>query len=243
STSTRRVSTRSRPGLCSLDSSPTSRTSTESRSAPRTCTSAGSSDTSNAASGESKANQPPSSRTSEGPPRVPWRTSPRCADVTLGSNRTGFTASKPDMVKPGVAGRSMKSPAASVWGRWPSTARRQCPSSTAQKLRLLVTVWKPKVMLDFTLSLQPVIQFMTLLPAPCFEELVSTFADEVRNAFDRTATRVRSRVHFRQFQTFGNLSDYGHIQWAVFNSCSTEWSGLKCGEIFDLWSNLFMTRH
>jgi len=108
--------------------------------------------------------------------------------------------------------------------------------------QLLLTVWKPKVMFDFTLSLQPVIQFMTLLPAPCFEEVVSTFADEVRNAFDRTATRVRSRVHFRQFQTFGNLSDYGHIQWAVFNSCSTEWSGLKCGEIFDLPSNFFMMR-
>src|SRR5438093_7369666 len=39
---------------------PTSRTSNESRSSPRTCTSAGSSDTSKAASGESKANQPPS---------------------------------------------------------------------------------------------------------------------------------------------------------------------------------------
>ena len=54
STSTRRVSTRSRPALRSLASSPTSRTSTESRSAPRTCTSDGSSDTSSAASGESK---------------------------------------------------------------------------------------------------------------------------------------------------------------------------------------------
>src|SRR6266436_6917095 len=63
--------------------------------------------------------------------------------------------------------------------------------------QLLVTVWRPKVMFDFTLSLQPILQFMTLLPAPCFEELVSTFAYEVRNAFDRTATRVRAIVHFR----------------------------------------------
>ena len=69
-------------------------------------------------------------------------------------------------------------------------------------------------MFDFTLSLQPVIQFMTLLPPPGFEELVSTFANEVRNAFDRTATRVRAIVHFRQFQTSGNLSDYSHIQKA-----------------------------
>jgi len=60
-------------------------------------------------------------------------------------------------------------------------------------------------MFDFTLSLQPVIQFMTLLPAPCFEEVVSAFADEVGDAFDGTASRVRSSVHFRQFQTFGNL--------------------------------------
>src|SRR6266498_100515 len=82
----------------------------------------------------------------------------------------------------------------------------------AMQLALLVTVSRPKVMFDFTLSLQPVIQFMTLLPAPCFEELVSTFADEVRDAFDGTATRVRSRVHFRQFPTSGNLRDYSHIQ-------------------------------
>ncbi len=67
-------------------------------------------------------------------------------------------------------------------------------------------------MFDFTLSLQPVIQFMTLLPAPCFEELVSTFADEVRNAFERTATRIRAIVHSVQFQTSGNLSDDSHIQ-------------------------------
>jgi hypothetical protein len=65
-----------------------------------------------------------------------------------------------------------------------------------------------KVMFDFALSLQPVIQFMTLPPPPGFEELVSTFANEVRNAFDRTATRVRAIVHFRQFQTFGNLTDH-----------------------------------
>ncbi len=51
--------------------------------------------------GRVEANQPPSSRTSGRPPRVPWRTSPTCADVTFGSNRTGVTASKPDMVKPG----------------------------------------------------------------------------------------------------------------------------------------------
>jgi hypothetical protein len=67
-------------------------------------------------------------------------------------------------------------------------------------------------MFDFTLSLQPVVQFMTLLPAPCFEELVSTFADEVRKAFDRTATRVRAIVHLLQFPTSGNLRDYSHIQ-------------------------------
>ena len=75
-------------------------------------------------------------------------------------------------------------------------------------------------MFDFTLSLQPVIQFMTLPPPPGFEELVSTFADEVGNAFDRTATRVRAIVHSVQFQTFGNLSDYSHIQIASFVSNS-----------------------
>ena len=76
-------------------------------------------------------------------------------------------------------------------------------------------------MFDFTLSLQPVIQFITLLPAPGFEELVSTFADEVGDAFDGTATRVRSRVHFRQFQTFGNLIDYGHVQVFALSSTTT----------------------
>ena len=74
-------------------------------------------------------------------------------------------------------------------------------------------------MFDFTLSLQPVIQFMTLPPPPGFEELISTFANEVRNAFDRTATRVRGRVHFRQFQMFGNLTDHSDVQ--VLALCST----------------------
>src|SRR6266540_6792063 len=71
-------------------------------------------------------------------------------------------------------------------------------------------------MFDFTLSLQPIIQFMTLPPPPCFEELVSTYADKVGDAFDGAATRVRAIVHFRQFQTFGNLSDYSHIQISSF---------------------------
>ncbi len=71
-------------------------------------------------------------------------------------------------------------------------------------------------MFDFTLSLQPVIQFKTLPPPPGFEELVSTFANEDRNAFDRTATRVRAIVHSVQFQTFGTLSHYSHIQIASF---------------------------
>jgi hypothetical protein len=75
-------------------------------------------------------------------------------------------------------------------------------------------------MFDFTLSLQPVIQLMTLLPPPCFEELVSTFADEVGDAFDGTATRVRAIVQFRQFQMFGNLSDHNHVQ--VFDLSSTK---------------------
>jgi hypothetical protein len=48
--------------------------------------------------------------------------------------RWGFTGSKPEMVKPGVAGRSTKSPASSVMGFAPSTARRQFPSITVQKL-------------------------------------------------------------------------------------------------------------
>jgi hypothetical protein len=77
-------------------------------------------------------------------------------------------------------------------------------------------------MFDFTLSLQPVIQFMPLPPPPGFEELVSTFADEVGDAFDGTATRVRSIVHFRQFQTFGNLTDYSHVQvFALLSTTST----------------------
>src|SRR5260370_13007358 len=70
-------------------------------------------------------------------------------------------------------------------------------------------------MFDFTPSLQPVIQFMTLLPSPCFEELVSTFADEVDDTFDGTATRVRAIV-LLQYPTSGNLSDYSHIQIASF---------------------------
>src|SRR6266536_5492128 len=55
---------------------------------------------------------------------------------------------------------------------------------------LFVTVWRPKVMFDFTLSLQPVIQFMTLPPPPGFEELVSTFANEVRNAFENLLQKL-----------------------------------------------------
>ena len=101
---------------------------------PRTCTRDGSSDTSNVESGESKTNQPPSNRTSGRPPRVPWRTSPGTVEVTFGSKRSKLTGSKPDMVNPGVAGRSTKSPASSVNGLWPSTVNRQRPSSTAQKL-------------------------------------------------------------------------------------------------------------
>ena len=65
---------------------------------------------------------------------VPWRTSPVGAGVAFGSMNTGVAGSKPDMVKPGVAGRSTKSPASSVTASWPSTARRQRPSSTVQKL-------------------------------------------------------------------------------------------------------------
>jgi hypothetical protein len=51
-------------------------------------------------------------------------------------------------------------------------------------------------MFDFTPRLQPVIQFMTLLPSPCFVELVSTFADEVGDTFNGTATRVRAIASF-----------------------------------------------
>jgi hypothetical protein len=45
------------------------------------------------------------------------------------SKRCNRTGSNPDIVKPGVAGRSMKSPASSVRGRWPSTVKRQLPRS------------------------------------------------------------------------------------------------------------------
>jgi hypothetical protein len=38
--------------------------------------------------------------------------------------------------------------------------------------------------------------------------LVLTGEKASGDAFDGTATRVRSNVHFRQFQTFGNLTDY-----------------------------------
>jgi hypothetical protein len=48
--------------------------------------------------------------------------------------RVGVAGSKPDIVKPGVAGSSTKSPASSVISGWPSTASRQLPSSTVQKL-------------------------------------------------------------------------------------------------------------
>ena len=51
--------------------------------------------------------------------------------------RLGLAASKPDIVNPGVAGISTKSPACSVRGSCPSTSRRQAPSSTAQKLGCL----------------------------------------------------------------------------------------------------------
>src|SRR5260370_21511736 len=70
-------------------------------------------------------------------------------------------------------------------------------------------------MFDFTPSLRPVIQFMTLRPSPGLEELVSTFADEVGDTFDGTATRVRAIV-LLQYPTSGNLSDYSHIQIASF---------------------------
>ena len=75
-------------------------------------------------------------------------------------------------------------------------------------------------MFDFTLSLQPVIDFMTLPPPPGFEELVGTFANEGRNAIDATATRVRTIVHFRQFKTFGNLTGI-HIQLFALYSRTT----------------------
>ena len=54
--------------------------------------------------------------------------------AAFGSMSTGVAGSKPDIVKPGVAGSSTKSPASSMTGAWPSTASRQLPSSTAQKL-------------------------------------------------------------------------------------------------------------
>jgi hypothetical protein len=60
--------------------------------------------------------------------------SPRTVDVTFGSKRSNRPGSKLDIVKPGVAGSSTKSPASSASGGEPSTARRQLPSITAQKL-------------------------------------------------------------------------------------------------------------
>src|SRR5262245_6779032 len=47
---------------------------------------------------------------------------------------TGVTGSNPVMLNAGVAGNSTKSPASSVMAFSPSTARRQRPSSTTQKL-------------------------------------------------------------------------------------------------------------
>jgi len=52
----------------------------------------------------------------------------------FGSMCPGAAGSKPDIAKPGVAGMSTKSPACSATGACPSTASRQLPSSTAQKL-------------------------------------------------------------------------------------------------------------
>ena len=52
----------------------------------------------------------------------------------FGSRRFGVAAgSRLAMVKEGVAGSSTKSPCRSTAGRTPSTAKRQLPSSTAQK--------------------------------------------------------------------------------------------------------------
>ncbi len=119
STSTKRVSTSSRAGRCARDSASISRTSTASASTPRRCISAGSSDTSSAASEESNWKKPPSRRTSAGPSCSPWRTSSIGGGAARGSISSGATASKPDSVKPGVSGSSTKSPASSVAGACP----------------------------------------------------------------------------------------------------------------------------
>ena len=50
------------------------------------------------------------------------------------STSRAAAGSRLDIVKPGVAGRRTKSPASSVIASAPSTARRQLPSSTLQKL-------------------------------------------------------------------------------------------------------------
>ncbi len=61
--------------------------------------------------------------------------------------------------------------------------------------------------------------------------------------------RVVSSQHDNPLAALLHQRKIGHanflrcsVQWAVFNSCSTEWFGLKCGEIFDLRPNFFMTR-
>lgn len=39
-----------------------------------------------------------------------------------------------------------------------------------------------QVMFDFTLRLQPVIQFVTWLRTPCFKELIGPYTDMIGNA-------------------------------------------------------------
>ena len=116
STSTSRVSTRSRPDLRSLDSSPTSRTSDRQPL--------------DAAHVHQRRQQRHQQRrvgrvedeAAAEQPHVGTATARAVADFARRARRhlrvdaPGLTGSKPDIVKPGVAGRSTKSPASSVSG-------------------------------------------------------------------------------------------------------------------------------
>jgi len=146
---------------------------------------------------------------------------PRCAVLQKGNASIQFMPAVDVKIISPVAARSTSCPSAA--GR-PSVPGSKVRFSSLMNAFISNASTKPLLMPfgDFTLSLQPVIQFMTVLPAPCFEELVSTFADEVRNAFEKTATRVRVIVHSVQFQTFGNLSDYSHVQIASFVLINTD---------------------
>ena len=73
-------------------------------------------------------------------------------------------------------------------------------------------ILKAKAVLDLALRLQPIVKFMTWLPAPRLEKLVGWFTDDVRQSPNDTAHCVR-------FECEGYQLSFGWIRLHIdFNS-------------------------